>query len=114
MSDETNQDTPAVDAIPEVAGEIEAPVDPLFVGTLDPQEMAQLASLRHRGTQLTMEIGNIEVRKSRLLEALDGSEKQAQQILNTAAHRLGLPDGQRFQVAQDGSVRLLGDQPQMS
>lgn len=88
----------------EIAGE--APADPSIMGHLDPQELSKLSALRHRGTQITLEIGNIEVRKARLLGALQEAEKEAQRVLNEAAKRMSIPDGQLYQVASDGVVRL--------
>ena len=96
---------PVKDEAPEVAGE--PPADPNLIGHLDPGEMGQIAGLRQQGTQITLEIGNIEVRKARLLGALEQAEKRAQAVMDGALKRLGVPDGTPVHVAADGSVRKM-------
>ena len=90
---------------PEVAGEVAQ--DPDIIGALEPAEMAQLSSLRQRSGQTTMEIGTMEVRKARLLALLSEMEEQAQHTIQDAGKRLGVPNGQQFQVLPDGRLRLM-------
>lgn len=90
---------------PEVAGE--TPQDPNIVGSLTPQEMAMLQRTRAQNNQLVNEIGNIEVRKARLLGTLSEMEERVNQIIQEAGKRLGLKDGVQFQVLPDGRVRAV-------
>jgi len=60
--------------LPEVAGE--TPQDPDIVGALIPEEMAMIQALRQKGNQITMEIGNIEVRKSHLFGVMADTENR--------------------------------------
>lgn len=92
--------------IPEVAGEPETPVDPSIMGKIDPQEQAHLGFLRQRVDQITMEIGQTEIRKARLLGSLDSTEQQAQQVLAGVAKRLGIAEGTPCQISPDGVIRL--------
>lgn len=98
MSDE--METP-----PDIAGD--PPQDPDIVGALTPEEMAMLMGLRQKGSQVTMEIGNLELRKARLLGTMSDIEVQGQNMLNTVAVRLGLAEGQPWQVLPDGRARIL-------
>lgn len=102
---ETANAAPASAQPPEVAGE--PPADPNLIGHLDPNEMAQIGGLRQQGTQITLEIGNIEVRKARLLGALEQAEKRAQAVMDGALKRMGVPDGEQVHISGDGSVRRM-------
>jgi len=95
---------------PEVAGEVAQ--DPDILGALEPAEMAQLSGLRQRSSQTTMEIGTMEVRKARLLAVLAEMESQAQSVIQNAGARLGIKDGQQFQVLPDGRIRVMKAQAQ--
>lgn len=97
------------DMPPEVTGEQPAK-DPSVVGTLTQQEVQVLSALRQQGNQVTLEIGNLEVRKARLLGNLSNLEAQAQSLLNEAGKRLGVPEGQPWHVTPDGTVRLVPGQ----
>lgn len=96
------------DTAPEVTGE--QPQDPTLVGSLTQQEMQAISTLRQQGSQVTLEIGNLEVRKARLLGTLSNLEVQAQNLLNEAGKRLGVPDGTPWNVNPDGTVRLIPNQ----
>lgn len=102
----------ATDAIdtnpPEVNGEL--PTDPNVVGTLTPHEVQALNGLRQKGNQVTLEIGNLEIRKARLLGSMSSLEEQAQTILNAAGKRYGIADGQPWHVNPDGTIILVPGQ----
>lgn len=94
---------------PPVAGE--PPQDPDLLGTLSPEEIGNLTALRQRTGQLTMELGNIEIRKARIVSSLFQMEEQAQGILQNVGKRLNVPEGTQYQVLPDGSVRKVGLPP---
>jgi hypothetical protein len=96
---------------PPVAGEV--PNDPNVVGTLTQQEMETLAGLRRRGSQLVMQIGAVEVQKARMLGDLDANENQAEAVMQGISKRMGISDGQRYQIMPDGKVRLVEANPPM-
>ena len=96
------------DSIPEVAGE--PPVDPSILGKMEAQEQGQLGFLRQRADQLTLEIGQLEVRKARLLGALDETEQRAQQVLTGVAKRLGIAEGTPCRIHPDGTIRITSEQ----
>ena len=94
---------------PEVAGE--APQDPDIAGTLTPDEMGKLVALRQKGSQITVEIGNLELRKARLINSIGDIEQQGQVMLNEVAARMGLAEGTPWQVLPDGRARVLRNFP---
>jgi hypothetical protein len=80
------------------------PTEPYVVGEVSLSEMRTLEQLRATSDNLVREIGNLEVRKASLLVQLQQVNQQAQTTLNAAAHRLGIPPGETWQVTSDGKV----------
>lgn len=74
--------------------------------SLTEEENNMLNALRQRATQISNEIGNIEIRKARLIGAVSQAEAQANQLLQDVAERLEIPQGQSWQVSPDGSIVL--------
>ena len=72
-----------------------------------PEEITVLSSLRQSANDVVTEIGQIEVRKARLLGSLSEIEARAQGVLNTAGDRLDIPEGQPWQVTPDGKVVMI-------
>lgn len=90
---------------PQVAGEV--PPDPNIVGNLIPQEIGMLNQLRQQGNTLTTRIGLAELQKAKLLWQIQQIEDKAQEIMDAAGKRMGIPNGQVWQVTQDGKARLM-------
>lgn len=80
------------------------PEAPRVVGELSLSEMRLLEQLRGKANSVLLEIGNLEVRKALLLEQFGQCEAKAQEVLNGAAQRLGIPKGETWQVLPDGKV----------
>ena len=95
----------AAPVAPAVAGD--PPQDPDIAGSLTPAEMGGLSSLRQRMAQLTNEIGQMEIRKARMLAMLSKMEDQAQGIVQAVGKRLDVPEGQQFQILPDGRLRVV-------
>ena len=74
--------------------------------SLTEEENNMLNALRQRATQLSNEIGSIEIRKARLIGAVSQAEAQANQLLKDVAVRLEIPEGQSWQVTPQGEVIL--------
>tara|TARA_B100000963_G_C22415349_1_gene575167 strand:- start:22 stop:321 length:300 start_codon:yes stop_codon:yes gene_type:complete len=74
--------------------------------TLTEDENNMLIALRQRATQLSNEIGAMEIRKARLIGAVSSTEAQANQLLQDVADRLEIPKGQSWQVTPEGVVTL--------
>ena len=66
--------------------------------------MGSIAQLRQNATQLLNSLGQLELRRSRLVQQLEQNELQAQQILIGARDRLEIPEGSAWQVKDDGQV----------
>ena len=77
------------------------------VGEIDPGILSELSTLRQTVAGLIQDIGNLEVRKARLIGALGEAEQKAEGLLNQEATRLGIPKGAQFQVSPDGKVRTV-------
>lgn len=92
---------------PPVAGEI--PPDPNIVGDLTQEEVGMLNSLRQQGNTITMRIGLAELQKTRLLWQIQQIEDQAQEVMQKVGKRLNIPNGQPWQVTQNGKARLLAN-----
>lgn len=101
-----DQNTP-----PEVVGEAPAQ-DPNVLGQLTEQESTVLSMLRRQGQQFQMQIGDLEIRKARLLGNMADLEAQGQRLLNEAGKRLGIKEGTPWTVTPDGTVRLIPGGPQ--
>jgi hypothetical protein len=71
------------------------------------EEVTVLSSLRKSANDVVTEIGQLEVRKARLLGSLSEIEARAQGVLNTAGERLDIPDGQPWQVTPDGNIVMI-------
>lgn len=75
------------------------------VGELTVGEMRALEGLRSASDTIVREIGSFEVRKSQLLARLAQYEAQAQGVLQGAAKRLNIPQGETWHVSPEGKVR---------
>jgi len=107
--DEVRQQHEEQEAAPEVAGDM-PPHDPTIVGTMTPEEIGQVQSLRQRGSQLTMEIGNVEIHKARLMAEMSKVEAETQNVLRVAQNRLGIPEGQPWRMLQSGQAQIIPQQ----
>jgi hypothetical protein len=83
--------------------------DSSILGQLEVVEQETLSALRQNAQALVGEIGQIEVRKARLLGALSEVENRAQDELGKIGKRLGVPEGKPWQVTPDGKALLVDD-----
>lgn len=83
------------------------PNQPQVVGQLTESEITAIADLRATASKLLAEVGQIELRKNRILMTLERNEQQAQAILVGARDRLEIPEGTPWQVQEDGNVLAL-------
>ena len=73
-------------------------------------EAAKIQMLVSHGDTLS-KVGEIEVNKARLLGNYQEIEGKAQTLLNNAAKRMAIPEGQRWQVGPDGKAVVLPTPP---
>ena len=81
--------------------------DPSVVGRMEEAESNAVNNLRRQANAVISEIGQLEVRKARMLGTLGAIEAEAQKVMNAVAQRLGIPEGQPWQASPDGSVRVV-------
>lgn len=74
---------------------------------LSPEETASLTQMHRQAQELVQQIGQMEVRKNRLMASLADIEEKAQGIMNAAASRLGIAPGTPWQMAPDGTVVIV-------
>lgn len=74
--------------------------------SLTEEENNMLNALRQRAQQISSEIGAIEIRKARLIGAVSSTEQQANDLLQSVAERLEIPQGQSWQVTPSGEIVL--------
>lgn len=83
-----------------------SPTEEIF-GSLSSETLTELAGLRQTITNLTQEIGGLEIKKARILGTIGEVERRAENLVNQEAVRLGIPEGQRFQISPEGHVRAV-------
>lgn len=77
---------------------------PQEVGSLTEEEMATISQLRQNANQLLNQLGQLELRKTRLAFQIERNEAQAQQVVASARERLEIPDSVPWQIQEDGKV----------
>jgi len=77
---------------------------PVEVGSLTEEEMATISQLRQNANQLLNQLGQFELRKTRLAFQIERNEAQAQQVVSGARDRLGISEGSPWQIQEDGTV----------
>ena len=74
------------------------------VGNLNEEETTAIARHRQLASELLNQVGQLEVRKARLLALIERNEAGAQKVLSEVATRLEIAEGATWQVQADGSV----------
>lgn len=72
--------------------------------SVDTSVVQQLNSFKQAIRDIINEVGNIEIRKARLIGSLGEIESRAQQLLSEEGKRLGIPEGTAWQVTPEGKV----------
>lgn len=78
--------------------------EPQEVGTLTEEEMATISQLRQNANQLLNQLGQLELRKTRIAFQIERNESQAQEVVSGARERLGISEGTPWQIQEDGKV----------
>lgn len=79
---------------------------------LNPEELSRLSELQRAVVDRVHAIGQLEVRKQRILDEISGMEATAQSVMAAAAARLGVPEGTAWQMMPDGTVIELAPESQ--
>ena len=77
---------------------------PQEVGTLTEEEMATISQLRQNANQLLNQLGQLELRKTRLAFQIERNEAQAQQVVASARERLNFSESAPWQIQEAGTV----------
>lgn len=86
--------------------QVELPDGMSSLGELTESEAGELAHLRRLGNNVQLEIGQLEIRKARMLGQFGQIESRAEEIMQAAGERLGLPSGSPWQIASDGKTLI--------
>lgn len=81
--------------------------DTTELGQVEETTIAQLNSLRQAAKDLSAEIGNIEIRKARMIGSMGEIEQRANELLMAEAKRLNIPEGTAWQVTPEGKAVAL-------
>lgn len=73
------------------------------IGELTLGEFRALNDIKARMSQLTQEIGQLEVRKSLLLREMQALSDQSEKVVQSAVTRLGFED-KTITIREDGSI----------
>ena len=66
--------------------------------------MASISQLRQNANQLLNQLGQLELRKTRLAFQIERNEAQAQEVVASARQRLEIPEDAPWQIQEDGKV----------
>lgn len=77
------------------------------LGQVEETTISQLNSLRQAAKDLSAEIGNIEIRKARMIGSMGEIEQRANELLMAEAKRLNIPEGTAWQVTPEGKAVAL-------
>ena len=77
---------------------------PVEVGSLTEEEMSTISQLRQNANQLLNQLGQLELRKTRLAFQIERNEAQAQEVVASARDRLGISGDAPWQIQEDGTV----------
>tara|TARA_B100001287_G_C22635662_1_gene507426 strand:+ start:444 stop:764 length:321 start_codon:yes stop_codon:yes gene_type:complete len=78
--------------------------EPQEVGNLTEEEMNTISQLRQNANQLLNQLGQLELRKTRLAFQIERNEAQAQEVVASARQRLEIPEDAPWQIQEDGKV----------
>jgi len=82
-----------------------------LLGSLEDHEVQMITELRVALNNIAMEVGQLEIRKARVLGSFQEVEGRIQEILSNASKRFNIPPGQTWHAMPNGEVRLGGSSP---
>jgi len=74
------------------------------VGSLTEEEVATISQLRQNANQLLNQLGQLELRKTRIAFQIERNEAQAQEVVSGARARLEIPENAPWQIQENGTV----------
>jgi hypothetical protein len=80
---------------------------PATYGQVDSKVLGSISRLKSRVRDLTVEVGRIEVHKSRLLAEITHLDAEAARLLTDEAHRLGVPANTPWRIGETGQAEAV-------
>ena len=80
---------------------------PVQVGSLNEEELAEFTRVRNLASQMIQQLGTLELRKARLVSDLNANEESAQALLNGARERVGVSGDTPWQIREDGTIFVM-------
>lgn len=77
------------------------------MGEVSPQLRNMMERYQRESQNITLQIGNLEIRKAQLLGHLDALSNDLQRLINAEAARLGIPKGAQWQIDPDGHAIVI-------
>ena len=77
---------------------------PQEIGSLTAEEMEAISQHRQNANQLLNQLGQLELRKTRIAFQIERNESQAQEVVSGARARLEIPENAPWQIQEDGTV----------
>jgi hypothetical protein len=74
------------------------------MGELTEEETQAITRLRQNANQLLNQLGQLELRKTRVAFQIERNESQAQEVVASARERLEIPEGTPWQIQENGTV----------
>ena len=74
------------------------------MGSLTEEEVATISQLRQNANQLLNQLGQLELRKTRIAFQIERNEAQAQEVVSGARARLEIPENAPWQIQENGTV----------
>jgi len=74
------------------------------VGEIAPEILHQLNAMRSRSTELLLEAGRLEIQRQDYLNEVRTLENRSREMVRQEADRLGIKEGQQWQVTPQGKA----------
>jgi hypothetical protein len=78
------------------------------IGTLSEQQLNKFSELKQTAVQLVNQLGSLELKKFKTIEALNKNEDEAQALLNQIKFKFDIKEDQAFQILDDGRIVVNG------
>jgi len=93
-----------VETTEEPGGNGTTAADPNFIGQLPTEETNEINMCRQIGNSLTMELGQLEIQKARILSRVNEIEGKLQSIVDALKTRFELGEDVVWQVTPEGKL----------
>jgi len=111
-----DEEAPEADVPPTAIGDAPADdkddnPDPSFLGTIEESEQETIIALQQKHQQMVYQLGNAVLQLFGSVDQIGGVSEQIQGVYTGIGKRLNVGPKTRWTVMQDGSVRVVPEQP---